>query len=374
MKHADIRVIFPVLLLAITALLSACSPSVPEVSPATPQGSVSQVITVEDALGRSVTLDAPPQRIVIGGKANFMIEDAVYTFPEATDRVIALTKAKQRTTPFISLIDPAHEDKIRFTVESTAEEIATANPDLVFLKRFMRESVGNALEALDIPVVYLDLETPEQYERDLAVLGQIFDNPERADAVWNFYKARMERLDEHLAALDDAPAPDVLVVQYNTKGAEAALEVPPPSWIQTEMVKMTGGNPIWVNGSQGGWTVVNFEQIAAWDPEKILVISYFEDVETVVDQLTSDANWQQLQAVQNEQVFGFPKDFYSWDQPDTRWILGLMWMSTKLHPDLFEDIDVSNEFLQFYTELYALETDTVESEIVPLLEGDLTVR
>lgn len=356
------------LIVAILATATACTTPAPG-GESSPTG-----ITVTDALDRTVAWETPPQRIVIAGKANFMLTDAAYTFSEAPQRVTTLTQAKQATANFLSLLDPNYASKVQFTVESTAEEIATTNPDVVLLKRFMRDTVGKGLEALEIPVVYLDFETPSQYERDLAILGGVFANPDRAETVWDFYASRMSLLDETLADLAEDAKPSALVVSYNVKGEEAALEVPPEAWIQTQMVELAGGRPVWTSAGQGGWTVVNLEQIAAWNPDQIYVISYFDDVDAVVEALTTDPNWENLAAVQTQQVFGFPKDFYSWDQPDTRWILGLTWMATRMHPDRFAGIDMMEEMDAFYQELYGLDAETVTTSIAPLLEGDLTVR
>lgn len=368
MLRPSIRVV-AYLLVSLMLLLTACAPPPVETpSAVTPSASV----TVTDALGRTVSWDAPPQRMVIGGRANFMINDAVYLFQDAPDRVVALTQATQTTTPFLALLEPAFEEKTRFTSESTAEEIATADPDVVFLKRFMQESVGNALETLEIPVVYLDLETPEQYERELQILGTLFGDPDRADAIWAFYESRLARIDEVRADLQAAGSPRVLVVQADPRGGEMALEVPPASWIQTQMVTLTGGDPVWTDAAQGSWAVVNLEQIAAWNPDHIFVISYFEDVDAMVAQLTSNPNWEGLAAVQEGQVHGVPKDYYSWDQPDTRWILGAMWMATRLAPDRTADIDMREEIIAFYDELYGLDAETVEARVFPLLEGDVT--
>lgn len=333
----------------------------------------SKNISVVDALNRTVSWDTPPERIVIAGKANFFLNDAVYLYPEAEERVVALTSAKQTTAPFLALLDPKYEEKVIFTPESTAEEIATAQPDLVLLKRFMRGTIGEALETLDIPVIYLDLETPEQYQRDLATLGTIFAAPERAQAIWEFYQARIDRVESAVANLEPAARPSVLVVQYNAKGAEVALEVPPADWIQTDMVRMANGDPVWLNATQsGGWTVVNLEQIAAWNPDVILVISYFDNVDEVVARLTSDPNWQGLAAVQNAGIYGFPRDYYSWDQPDTRWILGLTWLAGTLYPERLPELDMGAEINAFYGELYRLDSETIESAVLPLLQGDVT--
>lgn len=332
-------------------------------------------ITITDALGRTVSFASPPARIGIAGRANFFLSNAVYFFPEAQERVVALTSARQTSvldpdaTPFLALLDPGYTEKVIFTPESSAEEIATAALDLVLLKRMMRETLGDPLEALGIPVVYLDLETPEQYQRDIATLGAIFGAPARARTVWAYYEMKMVRVTGALADLPEDEKPSLLLLQYNARGAEIALEVPPPGYIQTQMADMAGSDQLWLGAAQaGGWRVVNLEQIAAWNADKIVIISYFNPVEEVVARLTSDPIWRGFAAVQNNQVYGFPIDYYSWDQPDTRWIMGLTWLAGTLHPDRFT-VDMEAEILEFYGELYGLDAGTVKSEIFPLLQG-----
>ncbi|MGC9399256.1 MAG: ABC transporter substrate-binding protein [Anaerolineae bacterium] len=351
--------------IVVTALLSACAviPVTPTIAP-----TARTSFTVEDALGRTVTFETPPQRIVIAGKANFMLNDAVYLFPQAQTRVVALTEAGQRQA-FVALIEPRAAEKLRFAPDVGAEEIAAADPDLVLLKSFMADQMGKPLEALGIPVVYLDLETPEQYRRDLRVLGVIFQDEARAEEIIAFYDERLERIRERLTA--EAPArPTALVLQYDGRGEDVALKAPPASWIQTWMLEFAGATPIW-QSEAGGWTVVNLEQIAVWDPEHVFVINYFGNVEEAAQSIRDAPLWQPLTAVQEGHVYAFPKDYYSWDQPDTRWILGVTWMAKQLHPELFTDVEMTEEIHRFYESLYGLRAETVEDEILPLIQGDL---
>lgn len=327
-------------------------------------------VTITDSLGRSVTLLAPPERIIIAGKANFMINDAVYLFPQAPDRVIGLTQARQGTLQFIALLDTDYEEKARFTLTSSAEEIAAAQPDLVLLKSLMQETLGNSLEQLNIPVAYVDLETPEQYQRDIAMLGQVFADQARADEILRYYQTLLDTLQDGIQDLPATDRPQVLLVQYSSSGGSEAFQVPPATWIQTQMVELAGGTPVWREAAKGNWAVVNFEQIAAWNPQQIYVLSYFEDPEVIVNGLKSDPKWQQLAAVQNDTLYGFPKDFYSWDQPDTRWSLGLTWLARHIQTAHFPDLDISRAFYQFYGELYGLDIETVNQHIVPLVQGE----
>ena len=86
--------------------------------------------------------------------------------------------------------------------------------------------------------------------------------------------------------------------------------------------------------------------------------------------LKEDANWTLLDAVKNGKLYAFPLDFQSWDQPDTRWILGLTWMATKIQPDLFGTIKMYDEIPAFYADFYNLSKAEYNEKIQPILKGD----
>ncbi len=333
-------------------------------------GTPMRSLSVEDALGRTVSLASPPQRIIITGRANFMLNDAVYLFPDAPERVLALAQANQAASAFVNLVDPEAEAKTRLMPDAAADEIAAAQPDLVLLKSYMQDPVGDTLEQLGIPVVYLDFETPEQYERDLATLGALFGDEDRAEKLWGYYDRILERVADATEGLTDAQKPRVLLLQYSEKGGEVAFGVPPAGWIQTQMVTLSGGIPIWTEAaSGGGWATVNLEQIAAWDADQIYIINYFGSAVDVVEQLQADPQWSALPAVRTGQLIPFAGDLHSWDQPDTRWGLGLLWLAQHIQPERFADVDVLDEVYRFFGDFYGLDRATIDREIVSLLNA-----
>jgi iron complex transport system substrate-binding protein len=367
MKRSPKPILFASLLL-VSLLLVACGSTSPTEAPPT----VDSNVTVVDALGRTVEFPAPPQRIVVAGKSSLTIINALYLFPEARDRVAGLVVGRQNPGDFLQFVDPAFDQKTVLEVEAGPEQIAPLNPDVVVVRSFMEEQLGKPLEQVGIPIVYVDLETPEQYFRDLVTLGQLFGNEARAEEIRTFYQARLDRLEEELAGLSDDQKPRVLVVQYSDQGGEVAVNVPSAAWLQTMEAELAGGLPVWKEAAQGGgWTVVNFEQIAAWDPDQIFVISYQADPSQVVAGLQANAQWQALRAVQEGQLYAFPADIYSWDQPDPRWILGTIWLASKIHPDSLEDMRLMDEVSEFYGQIYGLDESTVQEQILPLLKGDV---
>jgi iron complex transport system substrate-binding protein len=330
----------------------------------------SQAIVITDALDRQVTLPDAPQRIVITGKALFMIADAAYIFPEASERIIGLGDAGQGISNFIALIDPDYPAKAVLAGDAGTEQIAALQPDLVILKSYLAKTIGQPIEEIGIPVIYVDFETPEEYVRDLAIFGQIFQNSARAAEAAAFYQDKIAQIQQTI--IEDVTSPRVLMLYYNDKDGNVAFNIPPAAWIQTRMVEMAGGTPIWTEANLGGsWTQVTLEQIAAWDADQIFIITYRQDASDVVEALTADPTWQALRVTQNGQLHAFPGDLFSWDQADTRWLLGLTWLAGKLHPDRFSALDMTAEAQAFYQNLYGLDASFFETHIRPTFTGDL---
>jgi iron complex transport system substrate-binding protein len=329
-------------------------------------------ITITDSTGHSITIPDLPDRIVVAGKATVMVQDAIFLFEESSARIVAIENRKQSLTTFLPYVDKDLEGKAVLEKSAGPEQIAAHQPDLVILKSFMAEQLGTPLEELGIPVLYLDLETPEAFYQDIFTLGQIFGNPTRAEEIVSFYQSRAQAIEEMMAGLKQSQKPEVLLLSYNDRGEDIAFEIPPPSWLQTSIVEKAGGIPVWADASGiSGWTIVSFEQIAAWDPDQIFIIDYSGRADIVVDELKADDLWGELSAVQNNHLYSFGYDFYSWDQPDTRWILGLEWIATKIQPQRAEDIDILSEIEAFYEFLYRIDPAQIESQILPLLRGDI---
>jgi iron complex transport system substrate-binding protein len=346
-------------------LLAPCLPAAP--------------YTLSDALGRTVSFEAVPSRVVIAGRGTLLLADAVYLFPGAGERVVGAAVTDQGLGDVLPVLDPSYGRKVRFPNNAGAEQIAGAKPDLVILKTYSKQAVGDTLERAGIPVLYLDLETPESFFRDVRTLGQLFQQPERAVAVVRWYASRVEAVTAAVRTAGSggsaASRPRVLVVQATGKDTELAATIPPVSWIQAWMVENAGGTPVWTSQNlTTGWLKVGVEQVAAWDPQEVLVVSYASSAAESARRLAAAPAWQGTSAGRAGAIRPFPADLVSWDQSDARWILGLEWVAATLHPDRFPGFDLRAEVTAFYRELYGLDAATVESIILPRLASVTTGR
>jgi iron complex transport system substrate-binding protein len=363
--------VFLVLLFLIPPAFISARGSAEKEEPA--PGEQSWSVTVTDSIGNQVRLDALPQRIVVAGRATLLVADALYLFPEVHGKVIGLGLTNQGLGDFIPYLDPGLDEKKRVPHEIGPEHVAALQPDLFLVKDSMYESLGAPVAGLGIPTVALSLETPEQYKKDIAILGQVLNNQARAEEILNFYEDSLSYVRERTAKVPAESRPEVLLLSYTERGGTQALNIPPAGWIQTTQVEEAGGIPVWKESHQGGgWKTVNFEQIASWNPEYIFITSFSSTDEHFMPKLLSDQRWQELRAVQEGKIHAVPADFHSWAQPDTRWILAVSWISKILYPDLYRDLDMTDEVMRFYTQLYGADRELVERLVLPRVQGALS--
>ncbi|WP_319478213.1 ABC transporter substrate-binding protein [Marispirochaeta aestuarii] len=325
-------------------------------------------IVVQDALGRSVELPEAPRRIVTAGKAVIMIVDALYLFPGASERVAAVGFTDQGMGDFFPVLDEKADEKARLQKNVGPEEILAQNPDLVLLKSYLRDSLGKPIETAGVPVVYLDLETPEQFERDLRIIGTLLDDQARAEELISMFNRQAADIRQQVK---NRPRPKVALFSVNSGSSGYSFSVAPQGWIQTVQVRLAGGDPVWTEAAgKPGWNQVGFEQIARWDPEVMIFLSFRGSTDTVLDEIQNDPLWTGLQAVRNGRVYSMPADFYSWGQPDPRWILGTRWIARVLHPEAF-DTPFEGEAAAFFRDFYGIGEARFRRDMLPRITGDL---
>jgi iron complex transport system substrate-binding protein len=333
-------------------------------------------LELTDAAGRTLTLTALPHRIIVVGSGAHMSLHMLYMFDEGRQRLIATESRAATASDFLPLVDPAFSDVPTLAANPNVEQIAAMAPDLVIIKGIVENATATGLAQVGIPVLYVDLETMDAFFRDLANIGAVLGNPARAEEIATFYRSRLDKVDAALAGVQYRPAS--LLVSYSERGGEVAVKVPAAAWMQTAEVVRAGGEAVWLDAAAptDGWTVTNFEQIAQWNPEKLFVIVDNNlEPRAVIDALKADANWAALQAVQNDELYAFPRDIFGWDQPEPRWILGVQWLATRLHPTIFArdavggfGIDIDAEVRAWFRELYGMDDARYEADILPVLE------
>lgn len=160
---------------------------------------------VTDCLGRTLVFEKIPERILLAGRATVLIVDAVYMFPDARDRVVGVGVTDQGLGDFFPVLDRGSARKARFENSAGPEQLAGLRPDLVILKSYMKERLGDRLVSIGIPVLYVDLETPAAFAADIRMLGDLFQDPARSVFINTYYESRVRAVQRKTAGCPARP-------------------------------------------------------------------------------------------------------------------------------------------------------------------------
>jgi iron complex transport system substrate-binding protein len=325
-------------------------------------------VSLVDAAARKVVLKSIPSRIVVVGKGSFMALHLLYMFPEAGGRIVGF-EDRRKMTDFAKLIDPAFSAKTLLNQDPGPEQIASLKPDVVIMKGSLRDQTSDSLERLGISVVFLGMETPEQFQKDVDNLGLVLGNRVRAEEIKAYYQGRLALIRDRVSGIPEKDKPGMLMLMYTERGSKVAVEVPAGAWMQTIQVRAAGARPVWLGSlsrPSNNWTVVNFEQIALWNPDTICVIVPHEiNPADLIASLKKDPQWRLLRAVKSGRMHAYPSDIFGWDNPDPRWILGMIWTARTAWPDRFRDVSMRDEVMRFFTTLYRMDSTGIAKDILP---------
>lgn len=309
-----------------------------------------------DANGRTLVLAEKPTSIMVAGKAAVMPANALFLFPEVSSMELQLSKTDQGLGDFFNLLRPSLDEQDRFPQNASVEEIASKNPQLVLLKATHFESIAKKLDQLGVPNFTMNLETYADWQREIMELGKLLKNTGRAKQILALYESRLKNITDKVGTLKQDQKVRVLLLQ-GTKGDNAnAFSIAPDSWMQSWMVDQVGANAVWkgANTASSGWSTVSFEQIAAWNPQVIYVVSYKSPTDPFIKEIYSSSLWSELDAVKDNNVKAAPADLMSYMQPVSSWILGAEWMAKDLYPQLFTSMDMEEQVRSFYREMYSI--------------------
>ena len=222
----------------------------------------SGAIQIVDAAGRTVEFASIPQRIVVVGRGPYMALHLLYMFPEARERLVGTEKKGTSASDFLPFVDATFEDKTMLASNPGPEQIAALKPDVVIMKGITAEQMSDSLGKVGIPVVYVGLETPEQFFADVRNMGTLLGNEPRATEIVDYYHSQIARVTEATEGIAAGDRPEVLLVEYSDRGGKVAVQVPAASWMQTIEVESAGGKTH-LAGRRGDYRWLDDRQLRA---------------------------------------------------------------------------------------------------------------
>ena len=333
---------------------------------------------ITDALGRTVALKAPAERIVI----DFNYEEfTAVAGPSGWDRVVGFNRAQwadNRAAVFRRYLVPIPRLAALPDVGSTetntfsTERVLSLRPDLVVLGYWsfaaLPEQVKQ-MEALGIPVLVVDYnaEIPERHVASTLALGIATGNEERARTLAALYTVKLADVRRRVA---DAPARPKVYVELGQGGADV---VGNSYWkgMWGRLLEFAGADNIAAGRlpGAGAWGPLDPEYVLAANPDAVFiagsswagrpnaVLTGFDaDLLTTRARLAPYARrqgWAGLNAVRSGQVFAVEHGLCRalFDYTATQFI------AKAIFPDRFADIDPVAELRRYHEQFLPVAFD-----------------
>jgi iron complex transport system substrate-binding protein len=314
-------------LMTVAACAQVSTPPPPAAAPSSPSSTSAPLaatsggfpMTISDDMGRQVRLPVLPQRIISLAPSDTEILFAV----GAGDQVVGVTTYCN--------YPPEAQDREKiggFTANTiSVEKIVALEPDLVVAAGAIQQSVIDALEKTDIPVVALDPNTLEDVYTTIELVGRLTGHADQAARVVADMQARVDSVTQRLAAVPEAERLSVYWEVFD----EPRMTAGPSTYIG-QLIDLAGGVNIFGDVSEQ-YPQINDEEVIQRNPAVIM------GADTMGEKLTTAVvaqrpGWDQIDAVRNGRIYLFDGDMVSRSSPRLAQVLEMM--AQALYPDLFK--------------------------------------
>lgn len=305
-------------ILLLAGILSACGPA----APATPMVSVeatSSALNVTDGLGRNLTLNPNPKRVISLAPSNTEILFAI----DAGDIVVGRDDFSNYPEQAKAL--PSVGGNMG---DYNLEQITELKPDLVLAAEINTPEQVKAVEALGIPIYYLSNPTDlEGMYKNLTIVGELTNRQQQASDLVASLRERVTAVEDKLHSITERPK-----VFYELDGSE-----PSKPWTSGKgtfmdlLIQLAGGENVGAS-MDSAWGQMSLEALLVANPDVILLGD--ATYGTTAEQVAARAGWEQIKAVQTGQILPFNDDMAS--RPGPRLVDGLEILARTLHPKNFE--------------------------------------
>ena len=335
-----------------------------------------QAFTITDIAGREVSFEAPIERVILGeGRLIYSLapietenpfakvvgwRDDLYTTDEEVYEAYAEKFPEVRDITYLGNLTGG-------TLQ--VETLVDLDPDVVLFPISSKQAADEVqleqtLSGIGIQIVYVDFREHviDNTIPSLHILGELFDKPERAQEVADYWQAEIDRVTDVINAQADLERQNVFV--YRAAGLVECCGTYGPDNFGL-MVDMAGGHNIGSDFLPGFSGSLNPEQVVASNPDVVIVTgsnwSHYDGAEgfvsmghaaaaTVEDSRAALAALMQepaftgSDAVANGRVYGIWHQFYT----NPYQFVAIQQLAKWLHPELFADLDPEATFQEFH--------------------------
>jgi len=277
---------------------------------------------VSDSLGRTITFDAIPQRIIS-------------TAPSSTEILYALGLG-DKVVGVSNVCDYPDEVKTKYSKDAgtmvgdafgmNLEAMIALEPDFVLGFGYNQLDWVLKLETQGIPVVILAPNNIDDLLTDIELIGKITGVEETAKELAADMRTELDDISTKVKAKTAAGTRPT--VMFETGYWNGIWTTGAGSFV-SNLIYLAGGTDIGIAVSSGN-PLISMEYITEQDPDLIILgDAPWETKETVI---ARGGAWLELAAVEDEKIYDINADLYSRNGP--RIIDGLKALVGIIHPDI----------------------------------------
>ena len=110
---------------------------------------------------------------------------------------------------------------------------------------------------------------------------------------------------------------------------------------------------------------VTLEQVYDWNPDTILMTNFNPyGPEDLYGNTVGSYDWSGIDAVERRNVFKMPLGMYRSYTPGIDTPVTLLWMAKTVYPDLFGDVDITKETVEYYETVFGVKLSEEQAESI----------
>ena len=267
-------------------------------------------LTITDFLGREITIEKEPERIVSLAPS---VTELIFAVG-AGDRVVGVTEYDTYPEEVKDL------PKVGGFKGPNIELITAQEPDIVFASTLSGKEEMETLEKMGIPVVVIEAKSIDNIYESIEMLGKITNKEEKAQTIVNEMKSKIQEVSNKVKDRPKIKVFHLIDINGNwTAGSGTFIH---------ELINLAGGQNIAEDTE--GWVQYSIEELVSKNPDAIVMSSYAGDVETIKNM----EGYKETNAVKNNNIYVVSNDDII-SRATNRIVLGLEEIAKFLHPEVF---------------------------------------
>lgn len=220
--------------------------------------------------------------------------------------------------------------------EILIEEILKSKVDICIT---MSKDTVKILEENNIPCIYLEWNDMDNIKDAVNLMGEVLNKKDVADKYITYVDDKIKDIDE---LTKDLKEEDKTKVLYGNP-----IEFSQPHVIAEWWIKKAGGISVTDNGRADDSFEYTMEDLLKWNPEVMILTN-----EKLVEEVTGNPNYSEIDAVKNNRIHIIPTVGHVWGNRTVEQPLTVMWTIHHLYPELMPKEKLEKEIKDFYKEFF----------------------